>query len=192
MTMLIVGLLLFFGAHFYSAFRSRVPGKDIKERWGEKRYMGLYSLVSGLGLVLIIWGYARSEPSAFLFYGISNARSLTLGLMLPALVLIIAADFPKGYIKHWLKHPMLLALILWSCAHLLDGADLRQVLLFGSFLLFAVIDLLMVTIRKPAPSPKPGEPHWRNDLAIVVIGVGLYYAIGHWLHDWLFGVDAMF
>lgn len=189
MTTLYFGLALFFGAHFYSAFRSREAGRDIKEKLGKAKYMGLYSLVSLVGLVLIIWGYSKAEVTQFIFPGFAGARGVVLMLMMPALILIISSDMPKGYIKATVKHPMLIAVALWAIAHILDGANLKQLLLFGSFLLYSVVDIVAVSIRKGGDEKAVIEPKFKNDVLVVATAALAYLALVYWLHGWLFGVN---
>jgi uncharacterized membrane protein len=187
MTILTIGLALFLGVHFYSAFRSRESGKDIKEKIGNARYMGLYSLVSLAGLALIIWGYSIAEVTQNVFQGFSGARNVVFLLMMPALILILSADMPKGYIKASAKHPMLIAVALWSIAHIVDGADLKQLLLFGSFLLYSVVDIIAVSRRKDNDNKAYVEPNIKNDILVLVVATLAYFALVYWLHGWLFG-----
>lgn len=189
MTILYLGLCVFFGLHFYSAFRSRAPGIDIKEKWGEAKYMGVYSLVSILSFVAIIWGYSLTQPSAYVFNGVENGRALILGLMVLAMLFLCASQLPYGFIKKTVRHPMLLAVVLWSVAHLLDGADLPQVALFGSFLIYSLVDLVAVSQRvKPAENLSPA-PNWRYDVLAALVAGAVTVILVKGLHLWLFGVS---
>ena len=186
MSILIAGLAVFFVAHFYSAFRSRAPGKDIKERMGEGSYMGLYSLVSAIGLGLIIYGYMQAPPTGNLYVGPVWAPHATMTLMLLAFILLTAAYIPGTHIKKLVKHPMLSAVILWSIGHLLIGASQQKALLFGSFLVFAVVDFVAASIReRDALVPSASLT---NDLIAVVIGGGVYGVTLFWAHEVIFGV----
>lgn len=191
MTILYIGLLVFFGLHLYSAFRSRTAGADIKRKWGEAKYMGLYSLVSLLGFVAIIWGYSLAPPSAYLFNGVENGRAFIPGLMVLAVLFLCASQLPAGFIKKTIRHPMLLAVALWSVAHLLDGADLPQVALFGSFLIYSLVDLAVVSRREKPAENRAQTPHWRNDLFSVLIAVAVYATLVNGVHEWLFGVSPL-
>ncbi|NND81640.1 MAG: NnrU family protein, partial [Gammaproteobacteria bacterium] len=155
MMILILGLVLFFGLHLYATFRSRAPHADLRQRWGKAKYMGLFSVVSLLGLVLIVLGYRAMPNTEYLYAGIQHGRQWVPLIMLPAMILIVCSDLPRGYIKSTVRHPMLLAVILWSSAHLIDGASLRQLLLFGSFLGYAVIDLVVVSMRATPDETPP-------------------------------------
>lgn len=189
MTILSLGLGLFFGLHLYSAFRSRNPSMNIKNKLGEAKYMGLFSLGSLLGLIAIVWGYALAAPSAHLFNGLENGSALPPWMMAGSILLLCASQLPLGFIKKVTKHPMLIAVILWSLAHLLNGADLRQSALFGSFLIFSVLDMLAVSLRTNPVDAEPPTPHWRNDILAILMAVFLYALLVLWVHAWLFGIS---
>lgn len=185
MALLIAGLVIFFVAHFYSAFRSRAPGKDIKERMGEGPYMGLYSLVSGIGLGLIIYGYMQAPPTGNLYIGPEWARHATLTLMMVGFVLLVAAYVPGTHIKKIVKHPMLCAVIVWAAAHLLIGANQQKALLFGSFLVFSLVDFVAASRRE---TPEGGSASIIRDFIAVAIGLGVYTGILLWAHEAVIGV----
>ena len=191
MTMLYCGLAIFFGVHLYSAFRSRAAGTNIEEKIGQGRYKGIYSLISFVGIILIVLGYAKAEATPYIFSGFSGARSANLVIMLPALIMIVAANMPTGYIKAITRHPMLIAVILWAAVHLLDGANLKQFLLFGSFLLYSVVDIFAVSIKNRSQVKDAKEPKIKNDVIAVVIGLLVYLVSIYWLHAFLFGFKPL-
>ena len=175
----ILGLVIFFGAHLFTTFRSREPGKDIKAKLGYGPYMGLYSLVSIAGFVLICWGFGATRDAGSLYMAPSWGRHVNLALMLPALI------------KKAVKHPMLVAVKLWAFGHLLANGELNSVILFGSFLAYAVIDRIAVKKRGDNSPAKDATASVMSDVGAVVIGAGLYVAILMWLHPILFGVAIM-
>ena len=186
MALLIAGLTIFFVVHFYSAFRSRTPGKDVKERLGEGTYMGLYSLISAIGLGLIVYGYMQAPPTGNLYVGPEWARHATMTLLLIAFILLTAAYVPGTHIKKIVKHPMLSAVILWSIGHLLIGANQQKALLFGSFLVFSIVDFVTASAReRGAPTP---SANIANDLIAIGIGGAVYAATLFWAHEAIFGV----
>lgn len=182
MSILVSGLLIFFVLHFYSTFRSREPAKDIKRKMGEKAYMGAYSLISALGLGLIIWGYKQAGVTEQFFTGFDFDYSLRLLLMLLAFIFLVAANLPAGYIKSTLKHPMLVGVCIWSITHLIDGATERQALLFGSFLIYSVIDIVVVSSRASSSKKSTNKIGWKNDAVAIVIGIVAYGVTVIWLH----------
>lgn len=191
MTYLILGLVIFFGAHLFSAFRSREPGKDIKAKLGTGPYMGLYSLVSLAGFVLIVWGYGAARPAPILYTPPPGLAHLNLLLMLPAMVLLVASQLPAGRIAKAVKHPMLLAVKIWAFGHLLANGELNSVVLFGTFLAYGVIDRIAVK-RRGDNGPGPDKVlSGTSDLLALSIGIALYAVILVWLHPILFGVRVL-
>ncbi|MFN7054318.1 NnrU family protein [Hyphomonas sp.] len=191
MTYLILGLVIFFGTHLFSAVRSRAPGKDIRAKMGMGPYMGLYSLVAIAGFALIVWGYGAARPAPILYQPPVWMAHLNLVLMLPAMILLAAAYAPTGRIKKAAKHPMLAAVKIWALGHLLANGELNSVLLFGSFLAYGVIDRIALK-RRGDNGPGPDTPvSAMGDVAAIVIGTAAYAAILLWLHPLLFGVAAL-
>lgn len=191
MTFLILGLVIFFGTHLFSAFRSREPGKDIRVKMGQGPYMGLYSLVSLAGFVLIVWGYGAARPAPILYMPPTAMAHINLALMLPAMILLVASQLPAGRIAKAVKHPMLLAVKIWATGHLLANGELNSVILFGSFLAYGVIDRIAVK-KRGDNGPGPDQVlSGTSDLIAIGAGTALYAVILLWLHPILFGVVAL-
>ncbi|AZT83168.1 NnrU family protein [Marinobacter sp. NP-4(2019)] len=186
MTTLIVGLVLFLGVHSLSIvnepFRNRMNAS-----LGELPFKGLYSLASLIGLVLIVWGYgaARMDPTV-LYTPPGWLRHLAMLLLIPVFPLLFATYFP-GKIKARLRHPMLVAVKLWALAHLLANGMLHDLLLFGSFLAWAVADRISLKRRSERPiATLPASK--ANDAIAVIGGLVVYVVFVFWAHQWLFGV----
>lgn len=185
MVVMLIGIGLFFGLHTYSALRSRDPVKDI--RIGrETLYMAVYSVVSIVGLALIIIGYRQWGPSEALYQGATWTYWLAAILMAPALVLFTAGNLPPGRIRYWVGHPMVMGTLLWASAHLLTGFSLRSALLFAPFALWAALDFLMATRREP----KPVIPAAKWDIFALIVGIGAYLLLLMWGHAAL-GADPL-
>ena len=186
MLQLILGLGLFLGAHSIAIVRPGWRAQAIA-RGGEVPWKLGYAVVSAIGLVLIVLGYGAARADPILLYQPPLwMRHVTLLLMVPVFVMLLAAYLP-GRIRTTLKHPMLAAVKLWAVAHLLANGTLADVLLFGSFLIWAVVDRVSLK-RREAPAV-PGAPAGKwNDLIAVVGGLLLYVAFLLFLHRWLFGV----
>ncbi len=184
---LIAGLVVFFAVHSISivnaSWRDRMAA-----RWGERTWLGLYSLAALAGFVLIVWGYglARQEP-VVLYVPPEWLRHVTLLLLVFVFPLLLAAYLP-GRIQATTKHPMLVATKLWAVAHLLANGTLADLLLFGSFLVWAVAD--RISLQRRPQRPAPGAPPAKgNDLIAIVGGLALYVVFVLWGHAWLFGVS---
>ena len=191
MLYLISGLIIFFAPHLFSAFRSRAPGRDLKQKLGYAPYMGLYSVISLVGFVLICMGYGATRGAGIVYDAPSWGRHVNMTLMLPAMILLVASQLPTGRIKKAAKHPMLVAVKLWALGHLLANGELNSVILFGSFLAYAVIDRIAVKRRGDMGPPADAPVSMAGDIGALVIGVIAYVAILLYLHPILFGVPAI-
>ncbi|MEL7370964.1 MAG: NnrU family protein [Myxococcota bacterium] len=185
MTLFIVGIAVFLGIHSLAIF---APGlrRGLIARIGEGGFKGLYSVVSLVGFLAIIWGYGDAKAATPVLYTPpTGLRHLVLLLMIPVFPLLLATYLP-GRIKAAVKHPMLTAVKTWGLSHLLANGTLADVLLFGGFLAWAVIDRISLKRRGPAVAPTPGPII--NDIIAVVVGLGLYVAFIMGIHQYLFGV----
>jgi uncharacterized membrane protein len=187
MTVLILGLALFLGMHGFTMLRGQRAA--LIGRFGNGGYQGLYSLVSLLGLVLMIWGYGGYRAAGYIpvWEPPIWLRHLSALLLLPVLPLVFSA-YAKGYVKARLKHPMILGVKLWALAHLLANGDLGSIILFGGFLLWSVLAFMSMRRRAetaPAFVPNPGQ-----DAAAILAGIIAWLALAFGLHRWLIGVGV--
>ncbi len=139
MLMLVAGLALFFAAHSLTMRRDLRAG--LVARLGEVPYKIVYSAASLAGLLLIVYGYGgyRAHGWIEVWNPPTFMRHIALALMPFAFIALVAAYAP-GRIKQALKHPMLVAIKIWALSHLLANGDLGSILLFGTFLAYAVVD----------------------------------------------------
>lgn len=187
MTLFILGLIIFFGVHLVPTLPD-LRGRLVA-RAGEGPFKGLFSLVAIIGLVLIIWGY-RDAPIVPVWDPPFWTRHVTMLLMIPAAILVVAAYVP-GQIKAKLKHPFLAGVKLWAFAHLLANGDLASILLFGAFLAYGVYDRIFVKRRQERGLlTVKAEGPVRNDILAVGIGLAAYALIVVWLHPF-FGVPVV-
>ncbi len=189
MLQFVVGLVAFLGIHSI-AIVAPAWRDGMAARLGEQRWKGLYSIASLAAFVLLVHGYAlaRHEP-VVLYQPPVWTRHLALLVMLPAFPLLLSAYLP-GRIKTAVKHPMLAATKTWAFAHLLANGMLADVLLFGGFLAWAVLD--RISVGKRPLRAVPGAPAGRFNDAIAVIGGLLLYAIFVLrVHAWLIGVSPL-
>ena len=191
MSLLILGLVLFLGVHSVrivaDGWRTRM-----RERLGEGRWKGLYSLLSFAGLIFIVWGYglARQDPVLLWSPPVAMRHAASL-LTLAAFILLVAAYVPRNTFKARLHHPMVLSVKVWALAHLLSNGNLADVLLFGGFLLWAVLDFRAARLRDRAQ----GTAHPSGTLAgtamTVVLGLVAWAVFAFWGHALLIGVSPM-
>ena len=192
MVWLILRLVLFLGMHSAKIvawdFRQRV----IADR-GENAWKSIYTLVSLIGFVLIIWGYGNARYEGPILYTPPFwFGHITALLMLFSFIFLVAAYTPAGRIKAAVKHPMLLAIKLWAFGHLLINGELASLLLFGGFLGWAIADRISLRRREAAGLAEPPDSGpWRNDAIPIVVGPIVYVAFVWRLHEWLFGVSPI-
>jgi len=191
MVYLIIGLVLFLGAHSVRIFADDWRSARIAAM-GEGAWKGLYSLVSGVGLALIVWGYglAREAP-VDLWHPPRGLGHLTALLTVPAFVLLAAAYVPGNHLKTAIGHPMVAGVKLWALAHLLSNGRLADVILFGALLAWAVADFAAARRRDRAGrTPRPAATMGRT-LVAVVVGLVAWAAFAFHLHASLIGVQPL-
>jgi len=191
MTKLILGLVLFLGPHSIRIFAEGLR-TQLRTRLGAGGYKGLYSLVSLAGLVLIVMGYGDTRTAPVDLWmpprGMAHATSL---LTLLSFVLLAAAQVPGNHIKAAVGHPMVIGVKVWAFAHLLSNGRLADVVLFGTFLVWAVLDFRAARrrdrvegiVRAPGSGAKTG--------ITVVAGLVAWAAFAFYLHAVLIGVRPM-
>lgn len=188
MLLLILGLALFLGAHSVRIFADPWRTRMIR-RLGEGPWKGLYSLASLAGFVLIIVGYGLTRESPVeLWNPPAGLRHLATLLTIPAFVLLAAAYVPGNAIRAKLRHPMVLGTKLWAFAHLLANGRLGEVVLFGAFLVWAILDFRAARQRDRAAGTlyRPGSAG--GTVAAVVAGLAAWAVFAFWAHGAWIGV----
>jgi uncharacterized membrane protein len=185
----ILGLVLFLGAHVFVSTRKERAA--LIATIGRGPYLGLFALVSVVGLVLIGFGFASYRAAGFIpvWYPPAWTRHIVVALMWPASIAVVAAYIP-GNIKRVLKHPMLVGVKIWAAAHLCANGDLGGMILFGSVLAWAVYDRITLKRRNDPGAPPIPLGGWRNDVIAIVVGTILYLALGFVFHPVVIGVPA--
>jgi len=105
-----------------------------------------------------------------------------------AFVLLVAAYVPNNGIKSRVHHPMVLAVKVWALAHLLANHTLADVLLFGSFLVWAVFSFRAARARDRANQISYAPGKLSGTLITLVGGTVVWLVFAMWLHVMLFGV----
>lgn len=190
MTLLVIGIVIFIGVHVL-AMVLRGPRDRLMARLGEGPYKGIFSLVSAVGLALMIYGFYTTrgalEPDDYLYAPAAWTRHAAMGLVLLAFILI-GASHGKGYLKHWLKHPMSIGIGLWAIAHLLANGERPDVVFFGAFLALAVLDIILSTVQGRMPEH---GPQFKSDVRAVVIGVILYLVFLFGFHPYILNLPIV-
>jgi uncharacterized membrane protein len=187
---MIVGLVLFLGIHTFTTFRDQRAAAVA--RLGRGGYMLTYALISVAGIALIAWGFSvyRATGWVDIWYPPKAFRHLTLALMLPAVIFVVAS-YIRGHIYTTLKHPMLVGVKLWAAAHLLANGDLGSIILFGSVLAWAVYDRISLKRREDAGAPPIPVGGIGNDVIAVAVGTVAYLALAFAFHPLVIGVPVV-
>ncbi|MBR0962835.1 NnrU family protein [Bradyrhizobium diazoefficiens] len=187
---MILGLLLFFAPHTFTTKRD--ARAQAIARLGEGTYKILYAAVSFAGLALIVWGFAHYRATGWIdvWYPPKALKHITIALMLPAVIMVVAS-YLRGRIYATLKHPMLAGIKLWAAAHLLANGDLGSIILFGSFLGWAVYDRISLKHRSDGGGPPIPVGGVTNDILAVAVGVVAYLALAFAFHPVVIGVPVM-
>ena len=188
MIYLILGLVIFLGVHSV-----RMVADDwrtqTRARLGEGPYKGVYSVISLLGFALLVWGFGQARQMPVQLWSPPTfMRHLALLLTLISFVLLAAAYVPGNSIKARVHHPMVLGVKVWAFAHLLANGNLAHVVLFGSFLAWAVWNFIASRRRDRAQGVQYPPGSGGATAVTVVVGVGAWLIFALVLHGWLIGV----
>ena len=188
MVYLIAGLVLFLGLHTL-----RFAAEDWRERTrariGVGAYKGIYSLLSAIGLALVVWGFALARETPLVLWNPpAGMRHATAALTLLAFVLLAAAYVPGNALKARLHHPMVQGVKAWALGHLLVNGTLAHVLLFGSFLLWALASHISARRRDVRDGVQYPAGNLPATLLTVVLGVAVWWVFAFVLHGVLIGV----
>ena len=202
MALLILGLVLFLGAHSTRIFAENWR-QAVLERLGEKAYKGVYTLVSLVGFGLIIYGFDQVRwDSPALWMPPVWVKHVAALLMLLSLVLLACAHAPRNAIKAKLHHPMVLSVKVWALAHLLANPRVADLVLFGAFLIWSVLNFRAARKRDRLAAALAQETGEAGTLLVpevsaaatwraVGIGVVVWAVLLSRGHEWLFGVSPL-
>lgn len=189
MPILILGLVIFLGAHSVHMLAPRFRERMVA-RIGLMPWKGLYSLVSIAGFVLIVVGFGMARVNLHLLY-VPPAwlRRLNALFTLVAFVLIAAAYVPRNHLKAKIGHPMLAGVKLWAIGHLLAVGYVHDVVFFGAFLVWAVADFGVSRRRDRVAGTVYPAGTWAGDAVAVIAGIAAWAIFAFLLHQRLIGVN---
>ncbi len=188
MIILILGIVLFLGVHSARIFAEPARQQFIAKR-GVNAWKGLYTVVSLVGFALIIWGYslARQSPTVLWTPPLAT-RHIAALLNWLAFILVLAPYAKNNFFKTNLRHPMTLGVKVWALAHLISNGHLADIILFGSFLLWAVLCFSAARKRDRAEHISYPAAQASATVLAVVIGTIAWAVMAFWLHGALIGV----
>ena len=208
MTQLILGLILFLGAHSVRIWADGWRNQTI-EAYGEKAFKGVYALVSILGFYLLVVGYGEARlQTVALWNPPIFTKHISMLLMLLSSILLVATYIPRNHFKMRLGHPMVLSVKVWALSHLLANGNLADLVLFGSFLIWAVLNFRSARARDRAlllnlndaedPAAEPltesestNQPKLLSTIITLVGGIAIWALITFVLHAKIVGVSPM-
>jgi uncharacterized membrane protein len=188
MTLLVLGLVLFLGTHSSRIFAEGWRAQRVAAM-GELGWKAAYSVIAIVGFVLIVYGYgeARTSP-VYLWNPPVWTRHLAALLTIPAFVLLAAAYVPGNRIKSAVGHPMVAGVKVWAFSHLVANGTLADVVLFGSFLAWAVVDFIAARKRDRAAGTRYPAGSTAKDAIVVVAGLAAWAGFAFWAHGAWIGV----
>jgi len=189
MMTLVIGLVMFFGVHLISTNRELRDG--LVARFSEPGFKIAYSLLSLIGFVVIVLGYHKMQmfvgsKNPVLWYPPAWTKPVAFLAIIPAFVFLVAAYVPSR-IRFYLRHPMILAVKIWALAHLLANGTVAALVLFSSFLAFAVFDRISLKRSNVGARPGDAQASVANDIIVVLLGLALYAVMLKWGHAYLIG-----
>ena len=194
MTQLILGLILFLGAHSVRIWADGWRNRTI-EAYGDKAFKGIYTLVSLLGFYLLVVGYGEARlQTVALWNPPIFTKHISMLLMLLSSILLVATYVPRNHFKMRLGHPMVLSVKVWALSHLLANGNLADLLLFGSFLMWAVLNFRSARARDRvllAENQSTDQPKMLATLITLVGGMAIWALITFVLHAKVVGVAPM-
>jgi len=183
MSMLLAGIVLWFVVHSFPAVApARRTG--LQQKLGEQPYRGVFSIVILAALLLIVFGWKSTVPTA-VYQPPVGPGLVSSVLVLLGLILFFASQM-NGHLKRILRHPQMLGTVLWAVAHLLTNGDSRSIILFGAMAIWALFEIVMIN-RRDGARAQAIDVSGKFDLIAVVIGVVVFAIVGHF-HQALFGV----
>ena len=198
MTQLILGLILFLGAHSVRIWADGWRNQTI-EAYGDKAFKGVHALVSLLGFYLLVVGYGEARLETVALWNPPRfTKHISILLMLFSSILLVAAYIPRNHFKMRLRHPMVLSVKVWALSHLIANGNLADVLLFGTFLIWSVLNFRSARARdrtqvqlSDANEDAPLKPNLFATLIALFGGMALWAVITFVLHAKVVGVAPM-
>jgi len=194
MVRMLLGLLIVLGTHSLRLLADDWRSRMIT-RLGRPLWLTLFSLVSVVGLVLVVWGFAQArEQPVVLWQPLPWLRPVGLSLTALSFVLLAAALVPANHLKHRLHHPMLLATKTWALSHLLLNGMVAHAILFGSLLVWSVLAYRAARQRDRQNEANIAPPHRLAALAslfTVALGLSAWWLVANMLHGWLIGIKPL-
>jgi uncharacterized membrane protein len=191
-TIFIIGLILFLGAHSTGIFAEQWRSVQVN-KLGIRKWKIIYSIISIIGLILMTVGYKQHtsvanilvwSPPAWTWYFVVYTN-------LVPLILLLATYIPNNAIKVKLKDPMTIGIIIWAATHLAYVNSLAGIILFVSFLIWGILELIASRKRRENMATSPVKVSTPMTVLTIVLGVGLWLCFDRYAY-YLRGLDWYF
>lgn len=186
MTWLLTGIGLFVGIHLSASLFAEARA-GLQRRLGANAYRGVFTVLSLLGFVLIVIGWRSTIPVA-VYAPPTWGPTLAVPLMLVA-VYAFGTSHAKTAFTRIVRHPQLMAVVLWSAAHLLSNGDRRSMILFGSLGVWAILEMVLIN-RRDGEWLKPHRAPAKKEAVAAVIAIVVYLVLIA-LHRFYAGVSPL-
>ena len=184
MLILLLGILFFAGPHLVSSLAPAQRDR-LKALFGEGAYKGIYSIMSLIGVVLMVYAYWATRDSGNMLYVPSGTmRHATMGFATLGIILI-SASYGKSHIRLWLQNPFSIGIALWAAGHLLSVGKFAADWFWLTVLAVALVDIVVSMARGKKPE---FQPTWRSDIIAVAVGLVLTGLLVSLFHPYVLGV----
>ena len=184
MILLTLGVVLFTLTHLYPCFAVAHRAR-LRERLGENRYKGLFSLLVFVAIACILAGWRSASPLP-LYPLPAWGPTLTMAAM-PVSLILLCSGQGQNHLRRWLVHPQLLGTLLWAGAHLTANSEARSLVLFGGIGLWALVSIVWISVRDWQQKPRP-EASWQGTGISLGAGLAITALLIFWGHGWLTGI----
>lgn len=147
MTILIIGIALWYAGHFW---KRALPTRHAA--MGEKA-KGVSALILLIGVVLMVVGYRATESFDLVAYPAFLKHINNLAIVFA--IYFMSPGPSKGALFYRMRHPMLTGFIIWSVAHIVVNPDLASMILFGALTIWAVAEIAVINRAEPEWTPHP-------------------------------------
>lgn len=186
MLLLVAGLLAFFVIHALPVWAPALR-MGLATKLGRWPWMGLFSILSIASLWVATLGWSSTIPT-FLYDLGPGVQHLNL-LLMPIALALFVAPYARSHLRLYVRNQQYTAVKIWAVGHLLANGDSRSLILFGSFLIWAVLMVIGVKKRDGA-YVKPTDSWRAGDIATAAIALGATYFVASMHPSW-FGVIAL-
>jgi uncharacterized membrane protein len=190
MALFLIGLVIFLGSHSCRIFAESWRNNMI-DRIGEVKWKGLYTIISLIGFIIMVIGYGQARQNTVVLWQPNIALIyIALALNLVAFIFLAGSSPSNNAIRLKLKHPMILGVKVWALAHLLSNGTLVNLILFGAFLIWAVLDFRSAR-KRPIHIPEKAIVSTKATVITIAFGVILWIIFIFGLHQYLIGVSPL-